>query len=861
MADALIDDNPARPAAQELDVVLTPLSEPALGEIVIGETLFAIGRNELPFSSYPAALSGMLSRRHARIFLEHGSAYIADLGSKNGTTVNGADIRQKTSLLQEGDEIGLGGALTYRVGLRRSARQPAQAVAPHSLTLTPQQPENGLQAIVVTAFPFLVGKTEAAFAQYRDSHPRQLDYLSRRHAHIFLRGGALLVEDLGSTNGTFVNGARLDEHARRLDDGDLLAFGGTHFVYTVSIARPGSEAGAGSLEPTVTTLAPQGLPAASAAAASASSPAPSSPPSPPSAAPESDAERTTFVAAAESFLNIFCSPVAEQQPDDAAEPAMHDGPQPEAHSRRRSRIAHLAAGMAAALREDAPRKSRRPLLWFSVLAIAGGIALAVLLSREGPEQQVRGLLAGGDPARAAALASAELQRHPANTPLAALATEAALRAHVPPWLASLKRADFDGADAALARLAGAAAGNPDLRAMAAELGWIGTLERYMAPRAAADAPIRIYADEQQMQSLLQWWNDDTAAHQRLLNRVASLVPEFGDTYALALSHLRRLQSDDAVYMAAIERLKASIAAELGRDRPDAIEPLLAEAQQKYPRLGGLDAVRDDLQLYQRIHDAAHRRQLGPLAALLASARFATPPFQARYQSLAASGALPPPEVLKAYEAVAAAWQAGRAEEAYAALDRLANGPWAAEAAAELARKKSVMAQFSALQKTRGSPGQDERVLAFYASLDPLDDRYFVRAAERDLQLDHAAASRQAQQDMARAETLWRQYRDGGGIEGRQRLEAAVSERFRSQAGLLAAAQEAAQQGRRRAGQLRLPIPEPWRRTEQEILAEARLQRALLQEARGTLEPGVLRAKLTLLGGQDNGERRNTETAR
>ncbi|HEX8886574.1 MAG TPA: FHA domain-containing protein, partial [Noviherbaspirillum sp.] len=439
--------------------------------------------------------------------------------------------------------------------------------------------------------------------------------------------------------------------------------------------------------------------------------------------------------------------------------------------------------------------------------------------------------------------------------------EAALKAYLPAWLQGIRRADFDGADAALARLTGAAASNPDLRAMAGELGWIGRLERYMAPRAAADAPIRIYADEAQMQSLLQWWNTDTAAHQRLLNRVASYVPDFGDTYAGALSHLRRLQSDDAVYMTAIERLKASVAAELRRDRPDAIEPLLAEAQQKYPRLAGLDLIRDDLQLYQRIQAAAHQRQLGPLAALLASARFTTPPFQAKFQSMGASGALPPPEVLKQYGAVAAAWQAGRAEEAYAALGKLANGPWAAEAAAELARKKAVMAQFSALQKSRGTAGQNERVLAFYGSLDPLEDRYFTRAAEQDLQLDRAGASRQAQQDMARAEALWRQYRDGGGIEGRQRLEAAVSERFRSQAGLLAAAQEAAQQGRRRASQLRLPIPEPWRRTEQEILAEAQLQRALLQEARGTLEPGVLKAKLTLLGGQENGERRPTETTR
>ena len=849
MADALTDDKHASPAAQELDVVLTPLpADTELPEIVIGDMLFAIGRNERPFNAYPAELAGRLSRRHARIFLEHGSAYIADLGSKNGTSVNGVDIRQKTSMLQDGDEIGLGGALTYRVSLRRSARPPAQAEAPSSLTLAPQHPESGLQAIVVTAFPFLVGKTEAAFAQYRDSHPRQLDYLSRRHAHIFVRGGGLFVEDLGSTNGTFVNGERLDEHARRLDDGDLLAFGGTHFVYTVSIERPGAAAGAGNLEPTVTMLAP-----------AASAP---SPPSIPAAAPENDAERTTFVAAAESFLNIFCSPPpAQQSPDAAPAAASRAEPQARPDGKRRGRIAHLAAGMAAALRDDQPKKGRRRLFWGGLLAAVGGIALGLVLMRSGPEQQVRDLLARGEPARAAALASAELQRHPASAPLATLATEAALKAYVPAWLASLKRGDFAGAEAALDRLTGAAAGKPDLRAMAGELAWVGRLEKFMAPRASADAPIRIYADEQEMQALLQWWNNDTGAHQRLLNRVASYVPEFGDTYAGALSHLRRLQSDDAVYMAAIERLKGSIAAELKRDRPDAIEALLAEAQGRYPRLGGLEAVRDDLQLYQRIQDAAHQRRLGPLAALLASARFATPPFQARFEAMGAGGALPPPEVLQAYGAVSKAWQAGRAEEAYAALGKLANGPWAAEAAAELARKKSVMEQFSALRKTRGSAGQDERVLAFYGSLDPLDDRYFIKAAEQDLQLDRAKASRQAQQDMARAETLWRQYRDGGGIEGRQRLEAAVSERFRSQAGLLASAQEAAQQGRRRASQLRLPIPEPWRRTEQEILAEARLQRALLQEARGTLEPGVLKAKLTLLGGQENGERRHTETAR
>src|SRR5213593_3147014 len=37
--------------------------------------------------------------------------------------------------------------------------------------------------------------------------------VSRRHARFFVRGGALMVEDLGSANGVFVRGARIEKPA------------------------------------------------------------------------------------------------------------------------------------------------------------------------------------------------------------------------------------------------------------------------------------------------------------------------------------------------------------------------------------------------------------------------------------------------------------------------------------------------------------------------------------------------------------------------------------------------------------------------------------------------------------------------
>ena len=53
-------------------------------------------------------------------------------------------------------------------------------------------------------------------------------YTSNLHARLYRTGGALFVEDLGSTNGTWVNAERIAVPIR-LGKGDLLQVGGTVF--------------------------------------------------------------------------------------------------------------------------------------------------------------------------------------------------------------------------------------------------------------------------------------------------------------------------------------------------------------------------------------------------------------------------------------------------------------------------------------------------------------------------------------------------------------------------------------------------------------------------------------------------------
>ncbi|MBP0632519.1 FHA domain-containing protein [Cupriavidus sp. AcVe19-1a] len=822
--------------AREFDVFLTPVSRPDLGEIRIDEDLFPVGRTELPFAAYPEDLAAPLSRRHARIFAEQGAVYVADLGSKNGTRVNGAAVARQPAQLRDGDEVAFGPALSFRVRLSPRAPQPEPPRV--ALTLLPERSDVGLQPIQVDGFPYLISKADDAFARYRDNYPQQVNYLSRRHAHVYLKGGVPFVEDLGSTNGTFVNGTRLADHGVPLDDGDRIAFGGSHFVYKAEVRRAGDD----DATATRTTLEPA-VPAPASAEPAA----------------QDDDDRTTFVGAADSFLDIFCVDYASHQEDEvnadaeaqaAAATAVPDRAHP---SRKRGRVALLLTEAARSFGLDDGARLRRAARWGSALLLLALLAGVALYWHGADERAVQTLHAAGDYAGAAKAADGYLARHPDDADVQVLGTEALLRAYVPGWVAKLKAGDFGGADAALAQMRQLSRNNADARPLVAELEWIGRLERYTAQRGA-DAPIRLYADEAPIRQLLAHWNQDTIAHQRALGRIAADVPAFRDLYADALSDVRRLQNDASVYLAAITRLDASIATELGRDRPEALQPVIADYREKYPRLAGLDQVQADLDRYTALLQALRARRPGTLVARLADSRFVTPPFQAQFAQLAPR--LPPPQMATQYASAADAWQKGDSSAALAGFRQIQGGAWSDDLARDLAHKQKVAAQFAELQSERGSKGYEDRLLGFYAMLDADEDKFFARAVEADVNSVRDSALRRARELMGSAVAAWKQYRSNGVIGSEQRLEPGISPRFRAQARLLSQAQEDARQGMRIFTQLRAGESADLAqlaKVEEEIRAEADQQRHALRELSTVLDPTVLKTKLELIGGEDRGK--------
>ena len=77
------------------------------------EETFDVGRNRAVIGRSPEADTVVphddVSRRHALIYREHGQTWIRDLGSANGTTVDGIAVGADPKQIQQGSVVGIGG--------------------------------------------------------------------------------------------------------------------------------------------------------------------------------------------------------------------------------------------------------------------------------------------------------------------------------------------------------------------------------------------------------------------------------------------------------------------------------------------------------------------------------------------------------------------------------------------------------------------------------------------------------------------------------------------------------------------------------------------------------------------------------
>ena len=177
----------------------------------------------------------LLSRQHARVSrAQGGQLAIEDLGSANGTFVNDERI-ESTRTLALGDLVRIGHAVfqvtdaSGAVPERTRLGGELPSVGPSEELLVTEGPAQGRRLPLDEEF--LVGRSMGEDGKLGDD-----PQLSRRHARLANDGGRLIIEDLGSANGTFVNGTRITQPVP-LAVGDSVKIGQT----TLAVVKPGQQ--------------------------------------------------------------------------------------------------------------------------------------------------------------------------------------------------------------------------------------------------------------------------------------------------------------------------------------------------------------------------------------------------------------------------------------------------------------------------------------------------------------------------------------------------------------------------------------------------------------------------------------------
>jgi ABC transport system ATP-binding/permease protein len=164
--------------------------------ITIGRSPDSVKQIDLPIIGW----------NHAQIVFEGGQPILEDLNSRNGTSIDRIDNRITSAPLSADSDVFLG---SYKISARELLGQ--------------QKVEIGEAAFHKVSF-----KDKNTMVIGRDPQSDlQLEFpmISWRHARLTREAGGILVEDLGSRNGTFVGGIR---------------------ITTKVLAKPGQEIGLGS---------------------------------------------------------------------------------------------------------------------------------------------------------------------------------------------------------------------------------------------------------------------------------------------------------------------------------------------------------------------------------------------------------------------------------------------------------------------------------------------------------------------------------------------------------------------------------------------------------------------------------------
>lgn len=187
-----------------------------------------------------ALSDGRVSRRHSQISNDGGVLTLEDLGSTNGTSLNGTKIAQgEKRTLSSGDTLSFGG-VELRLSMPGEKGGNATAVISSNKTAAisaPPQLERPAAMLVGEGREMPLKKGANTFGRKAENDVQIADpYVSGKHGVIEVADDGLFLTDVGSSNGTMLNDAKLSPNMRTaITPEDVIRLGSLEFQVRLSV--------------------------------------------------------------------------------------------------------------------------------------------------------------------------------------------------------------------------------------------------------------------------------------------------------------------------------------------------------------------------------------------------------------------------------------------------------------------------------------------------------------------------------------------------------------------------------------------------------------------------------------------------
>src|ERR1700677_1159628 len=215
-----------------------------ISKVAIAANPFVMGRS--PSCSLPLD-EPLASREHANVVFESGTFWVVDNGSRNGTMLNDEKITTKKEL-RDGDEIGIG-ATRIKFVLDKTSEDDADddktrvasaadlkdEAAPGQAVVQKKEIGDVDVKLRIVEGPLAGGvfrNWESPLTIGRGLNNNVVlvdDAISTAHAQIVQEGDDYFIEDLKSSNGTFLDGVKVQKN--KLSNGQKIKLGVSTLIF------------------------------------------------------------------------------------------------------------------------------------------------------------------------------------------------------------------------------------------------------------------------------------------------------------------------------------------------------------------------------------------------------------------------------------------------------------------------------------------------------------------------------------------------------------------------------------------------------------------------------------------------------